>query len=79
MPILIEKVTRFRVGDREFQSPEKAIDFIEDQVNRKLQALLIEKGFSASECLKITLSILEKRHEFADLLGYEFDFDKDAL
>lgn len=72
----IARVTRYRLDDgREFENLAKAQDAIDGEVNKLLQADLTAKGFSVSQCVKITESVLHLRKRLAYLLSVQLPDD----
>lgn len=73
----IEKVTKFRVDDREFSTLEKAQDHVESLVDKLLRLSLADKGFSASEMFKISQVVLDNREALVTLLSCKFEEEDD--
>lgn len=67
----IERVTQYRVDGHFFESIAKAQDFIDGEVNKLLQSDLTAKGFTVTECVKITDTVLHLRKRLAYLLFVE--------
>lgn len=72
----IEKIEKFRIGDLEFESLEKAQDYVESTVDRLLRIKLQELGFGASETFKISKVVLDNRDELVRLLSCKFEEEK---
>lgn len=65
----IERVTRFAVDGKEFESFAKAQDYIDGEVNKILTKDLINKGFSITDCVRVTETVLTNRVQIARLLS----------
>lgn len=72
----IEKIEKFRIGDLEFASLDKAQDYIDSTVDRLLRNKMLGLGFSASETFKISQVVLDNRDELVKLLSCKFEEEK---
>jgi len=77
--MLIRKVMTWQVNGQSFPSLAKAKDHIDSEVNRHLQNALTKKGFTVTECIKVTESILAMRNVLATLLTVETETDSSAF
>ena len=66
----IEKIEAWRIGDKVFFSESKAVDHAESTIHSAVKKALLAKGFTESECFKVTESLLSERRAFACLLAY---------
>lgn len=67
----IERIERYTVLGKEFQTPEKAMDHVEDRIHSHVQAMLNESGALARSSIKAAEYILKHRKELAMLLAVE--------
>lgn len=67
----ITKIERFKVLDKEFPTPEGAMDHVEDRIHRHVQAMLDESGALARSSIKAAEYILKHRKELAMLLSIQ--------
>lgn len=67
----ITRKTVFVVDERPFDTLAKARDHVESIIHHKLSRPMIEKGFTVTECVKVTEIVLALRHDLAELLACE--------
>jgi hypothetical protein len=69
MATQIERVTVYRVCGRDFETLDKARDYLDGLVNIALTDALKVKGFTVTDCVKVTDAVLSLRATLCDLLG----------
>lgn len=66
----IEPREMFGYRGRVFETQEKAVDFAESLVADAIKHDLLQRGFTVSEWVKISRTILTHRETLLDLLDY---------
>lgn len=74
----IERVTRYLVADKEFETLEKAQDHVDGLVNKALHDNFChdgQSGLTLSQVVNVTTFLLANREYFAMLLSAKFEED----
>jgi hypothetical protein len=79
--LTIRKVTRYQVqtatGKQEFESVQKARDYIENEIDAFFRPLLNRLELPAKKYIPFMEAVLKNREYLAHLLAYELDIEDD--
>lgn len=73
--MIIEKITKYRIGALEFDSVKAAEDYVEDMIDRKLRAALVDNGLGHTQMVRVTEAVLANRDFLVTMLSCKFEED----